>query len=126
MSQELQQRDAQGFWRMLWHLLVLLRPFPAVFLVLLSVAEAMIVARGTLWIRHRLCVVKRYGGTAYFPGDQSATRCCSWASRRTVLPHYCGSATLNVCKDHLDVFDTIHMQHNCQVNKSVAVRTAFI
>ena len=48
MSQELQQRDAQGFWRMLWHLLVLLRPFPAVFLVLLSVAEAMIVARGTL------------------------------------------------------------------------------
>ncbi len=40
-------RTYRGFWRMLWRLLVLLRPFPAIFLVALSVAEAVVVAKGS-------------------------------------------------------------------------------
>ena len=39
-------RTYRGFWRMLWRLFVLLRPFPAIFLVVLSVAEAVVVAKG--------------------------------------------------------------------------------
>lgn len=39
-------RTYRGFWRMLWRLLVLLRPFPAIFLVVLSFAEAVVVAKG--------------------------------------------------------------------------------
>ncbi|KAL0041425.1 hypothetical protein WJX79_002885 [Trebouxia sp. C0005] len=38
-------RTHRGFWRMLWRLLGLLRPFPAIFLVVLSVAEAVVVAK---------------------------------------------------------------------------------
>ena len=41
-------RDSAGFWHTLWRLLVLLRPFPAVLLVVLSVGEAIVVAKGML------------------------------------------------------------------------------
>ncbi len=46
MAGALNLRTYRGFWRMLWRLLVLLRPFPAIFLVALSVAEAVVVAKG--------------------------------------------------------------------------------
>lgn len=41
-------RYSVGFWHTLWRLLVLLRPFPAVLLVVLSIGEAIVVAEGML------------------------------------------------------------------------------
>ena len=46
MPNKPQQRISVGFWRTLWQLLVLLRPFPALFLVLLSILEAILVSKG--------------------------------------------------------------------------------
>ena len=46
MPNKPQHRLSVGFWRTLWQLLVLLRPFPALFLVLLSVIEAVLVSKG--------------------------------------------------------------------------------
>lgn len=111
------------FFGMLWQLLVLLKTFPALFLIALSFLEAVLVFKGGHQVAKQPCLhatVRFCGLRAY------GLHFCSWTSCWPILPDYCGSATLFIRQNKSHLSSAVCMQHNCEIHNLVAVRAASV
>ena len=115
MASKQQPRHSVGFWCTLWQLVLLLRPFLALLLVVLSIIEAVLVSKGDQhWLKHfcRTCL------------EETLRLTCSWPSCWPVLPYHCGPAALTLCENHSPLSCTVYLQYCGQVHQPVAIGTA--
>lgn len=108
---------------MLWQLLVLLKPLPALLLIALSFLEAVLVFKGRLQVAEQPCLP---ASIRFCRLRASDLHFCSWPGRWPILPDYCGSATLFIHQDKSHLSSTVRMQYYCQIHNSVAVRAASV
>lgn len=112
-----------GVFGMLWKLLVLLRPFPALYLIALSFLEAVLVFKGGHQVVEQPCL---QAGVPFCGLKAYDLHPCSWARCRPILPDHCGSATLFVHQNKSHLSGVVRMQHHCQIHNPMAVRAASV